>query len=62
MSTERALSCHIRIRFMLTNLACAISRLQRGNGITLRYRYYTIDRLGVMAQKADKMLLKEMNE
>jgi len=28
MHTERALSCHIRNRFMLTNLACPISRLR----------------------------------
>jgi len=35
-----------------------------GNGITLRYRDYTIDldRLGIMAQKAEKMLLKMINE
>jgi len=46
---------------MLTNLACSISRL-RGNGVTLRYRDYTIDRLGVMAQQAEKMLLKMMND
>ena len=31
---------------------------EMANGITLRYRDYTIDRLGVMAQKAEKMLLK----
>jgi len=30
--------------------------------MTLRYRDYTIDRLGVMAQKAEKMLLKIMND
>jgi len=29
---------------------------------TCRYREYTTDRLGVMAQKAEKMLLKIMNE
>jgi len=28
----------------------------------LHYRDYTTDRLGVMAQKAEKMLLKIMNE
>jgi len=49
MYTERALSCHTRNRLILTNLA-----------ITLRYRDHTIDRLGVMAQKAEKMLLKGM--
>jgi len=27
-----------------------------------RYRDYAIDRLGVMAQKAEKMLLKIINE
>jgi len=32
------------------------------NGITLRYRDNTTDRLGVMAQKAEKMLMKIMNE
>jgi len=33
-------------------------------GITLQFRDYTIDRLGVMAQKAEieKMLLKIINE
>jgi len=30
-------------------------------GITLRFRDYTLDRLGVMTQKAEKMLLKIMN-
>jgi len=30
--------------------------------LELGYRHYTIDRLGVMAQKAVKMLLKIMNE
>ena len=49
---------------MLTKLACPISRLRRGMrlGYTLRYRDYTIDRLGVMAQKAEKTLLKIINE
>jgi len=28
----------------------------------LRYRDYTIDRFGVMVQKAEKMLLKTINE
>jgi len=37
-------------------------QIKRGTGIALRYRQYTIDRLGVMAQKAVKMLLKIMNE
>ena len=32
------------------------------NGITLRYRDYTIDRLDVMAQKAENTLLKIINE
>jgi len=31
-------------------------------GITLRFRDYIIDRLGVMAQKAEEMLLKIINE
>ena len=53
MYTERALSCHIRNRFILTNLPCSISRL-RGDGITLRYRDDTLDRLGIMAQKAER--------
>jgi len=49
MYTERTLYCHIRNRFMLTNLACLIS--------TLRGEWdYTTDRLGVMAQKAEKMI------
>jgi len=30
--------------------------------MALRYRDYTIDRLGVMEQKAEKMLLKIINE
>jgi len=64
MCAERALPCHTRNRFMLTKLACPISRLRRGMrlGYTLRYRDYTIDRLGVMAQKAEKTLLKIINE
>jgi len=37
-------------------------QIKRGNGITSRYRDYTIDRLGVMAQKAKKMLLKIMDD
>jgi len=49
---------------MLTNLACPISRLRGGMrlGYTLRYRDHTIDRLGVMAQKAEKTLLRIINE
>ena len=31
-------------------------------GITLQFRDYTIDRLEVMAQKAEKILLKIINE
>jgi len=31
-------------------------------GITLRFRIYTIHRLRVKAQKAEKMLLKIINE
>jgi len=31
-------------------------------GINLWLRDYTKDRLGVMSQKAEKMLLKKMNE
>jgi len=34
----------------------------RGNGIALRCRDYTIDKLKVMTQKAEKMLLKIINE
>jgi len=37
-------------------------QIERGNGITLRYRDYTIERLEVIAQKAEKMLLKIINE
>jgi len=64
MCTERALPCHTRNRFMLTNLACPISGLRGGMrlGYTLRYRDYTIERLGIMAQKAEKTLLKIINE
>jgi len=36
-------------------------QIKRGDGITLRFRDYTIDRLGVMAQKAEKMILKIIN-
>jgi len=36
-------------------------QIKRGYGITLRFRDYTIDRLGVMTQKAEKMLLKTLN-
>jgi len=41
--------------------------IQPGNriviiSVTLQYRDHTIDRLGVTAQKAEKMLLKIMNE
>jgi len=32
-------------------------KVKRGNGITLRYSDYTKGRLGVMAKKAEKMLL-----
>jgi len=46
----------------LGELACPISRFKRENGITLRHRDYTIDRLEVMAQKAGKMPLKIINE
>jgi len=64
MCTERALPCHTRNRFMLTNLACPISGLRGGMrlGYTLRYRDYTIERLGIMAQKAENTLLKIINE
>jgi len=58
MYIERALSCHTRNRFMLTNLACSISRLRGMVEVTLRFRDYTIERLEVMAQKAEKMLLQ----
>jgi len=46
---------------MLTNMACPISRLE-GLRLALHYRDYTTDRLGVMAQKAEKMLLNEDNK
>ena len=39
MYTERALSCHTRNRFMLSNLACPISRLRVG------WDYTTVQRL-----------------
>jgi len=41
---------------------CLVSRLRWGIGITLWYRDYTTDRLRVMALKAEKMLLKIINE
>jgi len=46
----------------LTHLACPISILRGRNGITLRCRDYTIDRLEVMAPKVEKMLLKIIKE
>jgi len=36
-------------------------QIKRGNGITLGCRDYTIEKLEVMAQKAEKMLLKIIN-
>jgi len=55
--TERALSWHTRKSFMLTNLACTISNL-RGE-----WDYFMVQRLpGFRAQKAEKMLLKIINE
>ena len=36
--------------------------MKRGNGITLRYSDYTTGRLGVMAKKAEKMLLIYYNK
>jgi len=57
MYTGRTLPCHTKNRF---KLGVQISR--QGNGMALRYRDYTIDRLGVMEQKAEKMLLKIINE
>jgi len=47
---------------MLTNFEFPISSIKRGNGITLRCRDLTIDKLEVMAQKAEKMLLKIIND
>ena len=44
---------------MLTRLACPI---KRWNGIALDCRYYATDRFGVMAQNAENMLMKIMNE
>jgi len=34
------------------------SQIKRGNEITLRFKDYTIDSLGVVAQMAEEMLLK----
>jgi len=63
MHTERALSCYTRNTFMLTNLACPISRLTGGRDYTTIQRLdYTIGKLGVVAQKAEKMLLKLIKE
>jgi len=42
-------------------LGVSKKQIKRGNGITLRCRDYTIDKLKVMAQKAEKMLLKIIN-
>jgi len=63
MYTERALSCHIRNIFMLTNLACPISSFRGRMGLHYGTEItpYT-DRLGVMEQKAERMLLKIVNE
>jgi len=49
---------------LTTNLACPIRRLE-GLGLGLHYstvQRYTTDRLGVIAQKAEKMLLNEDNK
>ena len=46
---------------MLTNLTWPISNL-RGKWDYTRHRDYTIDKHGVMAQKAEKKLLKIINE
>jgi len=62
MYAERALSCHTRNRFMLTNLEFPISRLRGGMGSHYAAKIYTIDKQEVMAQKAEKMLLKIINE
>jgi len=43
-------------------LGVSNSQIKRGSGITLLYRDCTIDRLGVMTEKAEKMLLKTINE
>ena len=45
---------------LATLLGVPISRQE--NEMTLRYRDLSIDRIGVMAQKAEKMLLKIINE
>jgi len=37
-------------------------QIKRGDGITLRHRDYTIKRLEIMAEKAEKVLLKIINE
>jgi len=55
---KNAESCRSRLR----HPGSGPTSVKRGNGITLRYRGYTIDRLGVMAHKAEKILLKIMNE
>jgi len=47
---------------MLTNLEFPISRLRGGMGSQYAAKIYTIDKQEVMAQKAEKMLLKIINE
>ena len=42
-------------------LGVSKKQIKRGNGITLGCRDYTIEKLEVMAQKAEKMLLKIIN-
>jgi len=42
-------------------LSASNQQIKRDNGITLQQGDYT-DRLGVMAQKAEKMLLKMISE
>jgi len=47
---------------MLTNLVCPVNRGGMVMGLHYGTEIYTKDRLGVMVQKAEKMLLKITNE
>jgi len=62
MYTGKALSWHMRNRLMLTNLAYPISRLRGGMRLHYGTEITPQTKLGVMAQKAEKMLLKIINE
>jgi len=52
----------VTLRHNTDKLGVSNYQIKRGGGSRLRHRDYTIDRLEVMAEKAEKMLLKIINE